>query len=243
MMSTFRVMGRAAVIGCLGLAVMLGGVNPLPTKAAAEKEGKKVIESKAEKAPPAATIDFAAALGIDLVGLRTIGGRIDQARYTCDPVALAALAKELGAAEEAAGKKASLTSEGLAKEATELAHFRNRPAELKAVAALVGGAAKDELLKQAAETSKEIEQRKSGERSRGVEGRLYVDNTTGYFIDIYIDGENRGTVKPYHIGTVYVGAASWQATRLYGHAPGTTRTWGPRLVDYRVNDYTWTLYD
>jgi hypothetical protein len=243
MMLTIRGMARAAVIGGLGLAIMLGGVHPLPSQAAADKEGKKALESKADTAPPAGTIDFAAALGMDLVSLRTIGGRIDQARWSCDPVALAAIAKELGAAEEASGKKAALTAEKLTKEAAELAHFRNRPSELKTVAVLIGGAAKDELLKQATETGKEIEARKGGERSRGVEGRLYVDNHTGYFVDIFIDGENRGTVKPYHIGTVYVGAASWQATRLFGHAPGTSHTWGPRLVDYRVNDYTWNLYD
>src|SRR5689334_6602017 len=65
----------------------------------------------------AATVDFRKALGVPFEGLTTIGARIEQARTASDPVCLAVLATELGVAEKVSGKKASLTSDEVMKEA------------------------------------------------------------------------------------------------------------------------------
>ena len=70
-----------------------------------------------------------------------------------------------------------------------------------------------------------------------------VDNWTGYWIDIYVDGDYSGTVNPWGEGITHAIAGG---TRLYGKATldnGSSYTWGPMNVDcpaYGV--YTWSLH-
>jgi hypothetical protein len=81
--------------------------------------------------------------------------------------------------------------------------------------------------------------RKGGDKSRG-DCWVHVDNRTGYYINIYIDGYMRGTVSPW--GDVYGGAGEG-GTTLYASAPGTGLTWGPNRFYCYNNEYTWTLTD
>ena len=84
-------------------------------------EEQEQIVAKAEKVGRARFIDFASELGLPLASLDSLGERIDNARFEADPVELASIAKILGAAERATGKKASLTSEKISAEAAALA--------------------------------------------------------------------------------------------------------------------------
>lgn len=218
----------------LGLAALL--LAPL----SAQGDGKEI---KTEKSPmaSAAKVDFQGELGIQLATLITLGARIDAAAAQCDPVALAGAAAELAALEEAAGKTASVKSADLSAKAAELAKSRANPVEIRVVAALVGKAAAAELITVAEEIAQKLEEKKDT-KDRAVSQRLYVNNTTGYYIDIYVNGSKVGTVNPYNVGNCWVGDPIYGRTILYGQAPGTTMEWGPRVVAEPVTDYTWTLY-
>ena len=214
----------------------------LLTVLADEKDEKKEqkIEAKAVEAKDAASVNFAKDLGVALAGLRTLGQRIDAARAEPDPVALALAARELDAAEQVGGKKASLTSADLVKEAVGLARDRNMPDELKAVAKLVPDG--KELEEQADKTSKELDRRKQGEKPKAIVGTLTVHNHTRFYINVFVNGHNRGTVAPF--SNFYVGVYDWphNTTRLVARAPGLTLTWGPNLVSQDYNHYNWHLY-
>jgi hypothetical protein len=209
---------------------------------AADKDGKS-LEDKGKKTVSAATIDFAAELGLDFPSLKGLGLRIERAEVAPDPVGLAGAALELSVAEKTSGKKAKVKSEDLLKKAVHMAHRRNRPDELKAMALLVHDSKlSKELSQQAAKAQKELDDRKNGEKSRGIEGRLFVTNHTGYYIKVYVDSRDVGTVNPYSTATMWVGASPFQDTVLYGYAPGTSLTWGSRRVSERVQTYTWHLH-
>jgi len=232
--------GRGAALLC-GLCLVTG--LGLRGALADDKEKKELkIESKAAEAKDATSVNFSKDLGLSLGNLKTLGQRIDAARAAPDPVALALAAKELEAAEQVSGKKASLTSADLVKEATELARLRNMPDELKAVAKLIPDG--KGLEEQAEKTAKEIQRRKEGETPKSITGYLKVVNTTRWYIDIYVNGFKRVTVAPFHyVDNIYVGDPAWTYTRLYGAAPGTTLTWGARDVGpENYAHYTWTLY-
>ena len=67
---------------------------------------------------------------------------------------------------------------------------------------------------------------------------LEVDNHTGFFITIIVDGVNVGTVDPFDVATVTI---PYGENILRGFADGTTNTWGP--VDIYDNGYyTWNLW-
>lgn len=82
---------------------------------------------------------------------------------------------------------------------------------------------------------------KGGEKSRGVGAcAVFVDNSTGYYIRIYVDGTYRGTISPWGDDYTYTGAGP---TRLYAVAvfeDGSRLTWGPRVVDC-YSSYSWRL--
>jgi len=229
--------GRGAALLCgLCLLTNLG----LRSALADDKEKKEQnIETKSAEAKDASSVNFAKDLGLSLAGLRTLGQRIDAARAEPDPVALALAAKELEAAEQVSGKKASLTSADLVKEAVQVARDRNIPDELKAVAKLVPDS--KELEEQAEKTAKEIQRRKDGETQKAITGTLTVHNHTRWYIDVHVNGFKRGTVAPF--GNFYVGVYDWprMTTRLFGRAPGVNITWGPAFISQDFNHYNWHL--
>jgi hypothetical protein len=91
------------------------------------------------KAQSAPAVDFSEELGLSYPSLATLGGRVDSARESEDPVALAVASVELAADEKASGKTDDVKSTDLASEAIELAKERFHPAELKSVAAVLSG--------------------------------------------------------------------------------------------------------
>lgn len=65
-----------------------------------------------------------------------------------------------------------------------------------------------------------------------------LENHSGYSIDIYIDGDYRGTIGPWE------NRVSWAIpgkTILYGKSIGGTVYWGPQQVDCGYI-YTWRLW-
>jgi hypothetical protein len=84
---------------------------------------------------------------------------------------------------------------------------------------------------------------KTGSKTRGAVATYTVDNFTKYYIDIYVDGDFKGTVSPLGDSTGYADPGTYS---LYGRAEftdGSVKTWGPRTVTIRANgDFTWKLY-
>src|SRR5438309_1291630 len=96
-------------------------------------EDKQEVRSKATRRAAASSVNFRKELNLPLNSLSTLGSRVDSARRTPDPVALAHAANELAVAEDVSGKTAGVTSKQLLKEAAELAGMRRQEAELKAM--------------------------------------------------------------------------------------------------------------
>jgi hypothetical protein len=69
-----------------------------------------------------------------------------------------------------------------------------------------------------------------------------LDNSTPWYIDVYVDGSFRGTMGPWDDAQAYAIAGN---TRLYARAEfddGSVRTWGPNVVFVgRGETYTWRL--
>lgn len=80
---------------------------------------------------------------------------------------------------------------------------------------------------------------KKGGKAKGAYNEVHVDNRTGYYIDLFLNGDYQGTVAP--MGDFYQSRTSG-TLRIYGKAPGTSTTWGPRTIDLD-DDWTWTLTD
>lgn len=77
------------------------------------------------------------------------------------------------------------------------------------------------------------------EQARGGSCTVYINNHTGYTIDVYVDGNYKGTVGAYSTGYTY---AIPGQTKLYGQSIGGTMYWGPSYVDCQYS-YTWNLYE
>src|SRR5436305_5547238 len=110
-MLTSRVRIRLLLLGflalpSLGVVSLAGGDEPKKDDPAAADKEK--IDTKATRRTTAASVKFRKELGLPLATLNTLGSRIDAARRAHDPMALANAASELGVAEKASGKKASL---------------------------------------------------------------------------------------------------------------------------------------
>lgn len=52
--------------------------------------------------------------------------------------------------------------------------------------------------------------------------KVYFDNYTSYDIDVYVDGNWKGTLSAYGSGTIYVGSGY---TTIYMQSVGKTREW------------------
>lgn len=229
-----------------GATVLVGGYVVATLLSSAAVAQDNVIETKKEKRTVATTVDFAGALGLSFPSLTGLGARIERARSAADPVGLAGAARELAAAEAASGKKASITSADLTKQAVDLATQRRSSKELKAVAALVSDdrtrTRLEGLATQAAAAEAQAREAKdSGEKTRGIMRTLHVDNRTGYWINVYIDGHYVRNVGPYGDGHIYVGQSAYETTHLYAYAPGTSVYWRTH-VSRAVGDYIWRLW-
>lgn len=178
--------------------------------------------------------------------LTDIGGMIDDARVAKDGHSLLAATMLLGYAEKASGKKAAqITAEALLNEAGELAKEQKNAKLAKAVADIWADAAhgmgnkvkSDEFAKLA----KDFEALAGTTRGYGW---VRVNNESALFVDIYIDGYEKGRLYSGY----YAYYKIWEGeTKLYAEAPYTEPDnfyWGPRWVDLDEDEtYTWTLTD
>jgi hypothetical protein len=241
----------------LGVALLLsffGAFTLMNPVAAEDKKDEKtkaddkvlVVETKAAKTTPATAIDFNHELGLQFEALVKLGGCIEEARKNGDPVSLATAATCLSASETASGKKAKLTAEELFKEAVKMAKARDISTELKAVAALTKGHEVSKELSTMAEAAEKkeadrIAKFKSGEKSRGLIGRLTVRNETPYRLYISVNFVEIGWVGPY---TEYQFSKEYSdrgvATFLYAQNAGGDITASNVITTDRY-DVSWTL--
>jgi len=110
-----------------------------------------------------------------------------------------------------------------------------------------GGGGADENIKSDSDANDPNKQmaapaNKGGERARGMDAcAVVVDNRTGWYVRIFVDGTYRGTIAPWGDAYCYTGAGT---TKLYAVAPftdGSKYTWGPGNVEC-YGRYTWQLY-
>ena len=84
--------------------------------------------------------------------------------------------------------------------------------------------------------------KKGGVRTRGGADLcpLHVDNRTGLYVDLYTDGNYRGTVSPYGDLEGYVGCGSTVFYARASYGDGTYDYWGPTTA-YVSGPFLWTI--
>ena len=75
------------------------------------------------------------------------------------------------------------------------------------------------------------------EQTRATYCKIWIDNYTGYTIDIYIDGKYKGTIPPWEKQYTWAIAGK---THFYAETVGRTYYWGPHWFDCNY-EYTWRL--
>jgi hypothetical protein len=218
------------------LALALAAVAVGLFVATGQAQQGKVIEAKAEKGKPATEIMFCHEFNLPFTSLCTLGGRIEAARMSPDPITLANCAQELAIAEKASGKKASLTSEALMKEAVELAMKRQIEAELKAISVMTTD---DNTRQKLADLQK---QPAPGERdrTRGVRENLVIRNNSSQYVCVHYNGRELGEVPPGTTRTFrHIHDFSGDHFDLDGYGCQGGRWRLHRHGDF--NTFTWTL--
>jgi len=246
-MSPHRMKAGLAVLSCLGLACLTLAAQPAKDDPAAED--KEVVESRAVRRPSAASVNFRKELNLPLATLGTLGPRIAAARRAHDPVALAHAAGELAVAEKVSGKKATLTSATLAAESAKLAALRRQEAELQSVLEVnqqIAAQQKNiELLKQSLALAKQQAQQardafRADQEPTWQPRTLVVNNYTTQYLDVYVNGNMKGTVGP-GAQQVWTIEHRWNPTVLTADGNEDDQTWGPRYVWGRYKKYTWNI--
>ncbi len=83
---------------------------------------------------------------------------------------------------------------------------------------------------------------KGGEKSKGQSScAVIIDNRTGWYIRIYVDGTYRGTVAPWGDSYCYTGAGGTQLYAVATFPDGSRYTWGPSTVNC-YGSFTWQLF-
>ncbi|HZY84049.1 MAG TPA: hypothetical protein VFE78_04420 [Gemmataceae bacterium] len=246
-MSPHRRKAGLAVLSCLGLACFALAAQPAKDDPAAQD--KEVVDSKAVRRPSAASVNFRKELNLPFATLGTLGPRVAAARRHPDPVALAHAAHELAVAEKVSGKKASLTSAALIKEAAQLAALRRQQSELEATLAISQEIAAQkeniELLNQSIALAKQ--QAKQATEAIGMNQEptwaprtVVVNNYTTQYLDVYVNGNLKGNVSPGQ-QQVWTIEHRWNPTVLTAYGNEDTQTWGPRYIWGRFKKYTWNI--
>lgn len=198
---------------------------------------------------PAHRVDFEAELATAHADLRDLGARIERARDAADPVRLALLSLELRAWEAASRKTAAITADALRQEAIALATLRRRSAELRAMIGLFPEIAEQETadgvtvakLAEAVAAMEAARQadREAGEARRGISGTIHVQNDTGEWIQIFVDGRPVGQVAPWDVLRVPVEDEPWKRTVLEGRGTLDSQ-WTLDILRPR-GGFTWEL--
>jgi hypothetical protein len=127
---------------------------------------------------------------------------------------------------------------------------QDKPEAFKSTAAAGAAGASDPNIKKADATNDpkaapEKAPSHKGSKTRGFGPgvcAVTVDNWTGWYVKVYVDGSFRGSVGPFDDGTVYVGSG---ATTVYARADftdGSYKYWGSRVVNCpRGGTFSWTL--
>jgi hypothetical protein len=235
----------------LGLLFFRGGVCPAAEgKKPNSKDDKQVVESRVQKGPRAADINFKKQLGLPFTSLGTLGTRIDKARRTHDPVSLANAANELSVAEKVSGKTASVTSSALVKEAAKLASLRKQVAELQAVLHVTEKVtAETELatsLKQQIAISRNIAKQETDSIRRkqnptGTPRKILINNYSTQNVDLWVNGNLALQIPPGE-SKWYVLVQKWNPVVLKAYGDSDSDNWGPRYVWGNFKSYTWNLY-
>jgi hypothetical protein len=168
-----------------------------------EPSDKFTINSKVADAKEcvcrACNINFYKEFGVPLEYLGSIGQDIHDARLKPDPVSLALCARSLQVAEEVSGKKASVTSDEVMKDAIHLGKLRGVSSELSALVAIASDAATKKELAKEAEAAKVREEEAKQDLADGVQtkeliGTLVVCNHSSECVRIYVSGHYAGVV-------------------------------------------------
>jgi uncharacterized protein (TIGR03000 family) len=240
------------------ISVRYGGDNSFDFRAVSSQqdgdaqsdhEDKQTVTSKASRLPAAATINFRKELKLPLDSLSDLGSRIDDARRTPDPVALAHAASELAVAEKVSGKQASLTAKMLAKEAAELAGLRRQEKELRAVLEVNQQIKMEQdgilKLKQAialsqAQTKADKEALEGNRELTWKPRQVVVNNQTTEYLGIYVNGYYSKLLLPGTKQTLIVDHRS-NPTVLKAIGNETGYVWGPRYLWGQFDKYTWNI--
>jgi hypothetical protein len=242
--------GLALVLGCLALIYVVS-VVPAEQAKTPDDTGKdeEVVKSKATPTPPASSVNFRKELKLPFDSLSTLGSRIDAARRKPDPVALAHAANELATAEKVSGKKASLTSKQLAKEAAELAGLRKQEAELNAVLHVNEQMMMEQdnitkIKNDIAAAKAQVEADKEAINSKleptWKPRKVVVNNYTTEYLDIYVNGNYKTQVQPGMQQTIVI-EHRWNPTILKAFGNEDINTYGPRYIWGRFDKYTWNI--
>ncbi len=218
-------------------------------KADPATEEKQIIKTKPTKVVPAASVKFRKDLNLPYASLGTLGSRIDAARRSGDPVALAHAASELAVAEKVSGKNASLTSPQLLTESAELAAVRKQEAELKGVLQVAQqlSAAEGQLNNLKSQLAAAQEQTKAekqallkNEEPTSAPRKIVVNNFSTQYIEIQVNGYLKGQVSP---GTTQVFTVDqrWNPIVLKGWGDEDAYIFGPVVLQGRFDKYTWNI--
>jgi hypothetical protein len=236
---------RLAVVLILGLVSRSLADDP---KKPDPKDDKQVIDSKAEKRSSATGIDFKKELNLPFPSLGNLGSRIEAARRSHDPVGLAHTASELGTAEKVSGKKATLTSTDLVKEAAELAKLRKQADELKATLHVAQQLSAEQTLvtnlKESIADADKItkDETKAIQMNQEPTGprQLLINNYTPQYVDIWVNGLMKIQVPPGQSKYCTI-EHKWNPTVLKAYGNDDTTTWGPKYIWGTFKTYTWNL--
>jgi hypothetical protein len=239
-----RWMGGLALVFVLAVA---GGAGE--TKPGTKKDDKQVVDSQAQKGNPARSINFNKELGLPYPSLKTLGGRIDAARRSADPVSLGHAASELSVAERVSGKKAKLTATTLMKEATQLAAMRKQQLELAAMLRLNSQFAQEQgtltFIKEQIAAAKRQAQEESEAVRRNEEPtgprKLLVNNYSTQYAVVYVNGNLKLEIPPGGSRWCTI-EHKWNPTVLTASGDEDMSSWGPRYIWGTFKTYTWNLH-
>jgi hypothetical protein len=235
---------------CAALLLLLVSWSPADEAKPAKEADKQVVDSNAAKRPSAATIDFRKEFNLPLQSLGTLGSRIEAARRAPDPVALGHAANELSVAEKVSGKKASLTSAALVKEASELARMRREAVELRAtlhMAQQLSDEQEDitnlkESIAAADQYAKEEREKiQRNEEPSGAPRRVLVNNYSTQYVDMYVNGNYKMQITPGGSKWCVI-EHKWNPTVLKAYGNEDVTQWGPRYIWGEFKTYTWNLH-
>jgi len=239
---------RAGFTAFLVLMAASSGPADEPKKGD-KKDDQKVVDSKAQKRTPATAVNFHKELGLSYGSLGTLGSRIETARRSPDPVALAHAASELATAEKVSGKKASLTSQEILKESQELAKLRREISEMKALLHVSTQMATEETTLKDLKDNIDFEQKRAKDESdailkgmepTGAPRKVLVNNYTTQIVDLYVNGTLKMQLQPGQSKWCVI-EHKWDPTILKAYGSQDEVHWGPRYIWGNFDKYTWNL--